>query len=257
MTGGMERDLDVTVPNMARVYEWWLGGKTTFAADRELADRMRAIDPELPRRARRNREFVTGAAARAARSGISQFLDLGSGLPTHPAVHEAACEVNARARVVYIDHDAVVVSHTAALLVHGPGLAAVSADLTGPNAVLCDEDVRRVIDLSQPLCIILGSVLHFFETSEARRIVAGYAERIAPGSWVAVSVAHYADADMLAALSAEYPAPFFNHGAATASGCTRSRRSPPSSASPTRPSTGRWTLRTTRTSWRRWQAPSP
>ena len=200
---------------MARVHDAWLDGKDNFEADRELAGRMCAIDPELPRRAQQGREFVTAVVARAARAGICQFLDLGCGMPARPSVAEAARDVNPAARVAYVDNDPVVASHRRALSAGGPGLAAVRADLADPAAVLGTEDVRKVIDLAEPVCVLLGSVLHFFQTGDACKIVAGYAERVAPGSWIAVSVVHYADTDLLAKLTAVYsPAQFFNHGAA-------------------------------------------
>ena len=90
--------MDTSKPNIARVYDYWLGGKDNYAADRDVAGRMLAHDPGLRDRVRDNREFVTGVARQAAERGIAQFIDLGAGLPTHPSVHEAARAVNPRAR---------------------------------------------------------------------------------------------------------------------------------------------------------------
>jgi hypothetical protein len=114
--------MDTSKPNIARVYDYWLGGKDNYAADRDVAGRMLAHDPGLRNRVRDNREFVTGVARQAAHRGIAQFIDLGAGLPTHPSVHEAARGVNPRARVAYVDNDPVVVSHAQALLATGAGL---------------------------------------------------------------------------------------------------------------------------------------
>ena len=125
--------IDVTRPSVARVYDYWLGGKNNFASDRDMGGRMAEVNPALPQVVRRNREFICAAAARAAAAGINQFLDLGSGLPAHPAVHEAAREVIPDARVCYVDIDPAAVIHGEALLADGEGLAAVRADLTEPE----------------------------------------------------------------------------------------------------------------------------
>ena len=102
--------IDVTRPSVARVYDYWLGGKDNFASDREMGGRMAEVNPALPQLVRHNREFICAAAARAAAAGISQFLDLGSGLPAHPAVHEAVRQVIPDARVCYVDIDPVAVA---------------------------------------------------------------------------------------------------------------------------------------------------
>jgi S-adenosyl methyltransferase len=205
--------IDTSRPNMARVYDYWLGGKDNFAADRELAQRTLALCPELPRWAHDNRAFVCAAARRAAQAGITQFIDLGCGLPTRPAVHEAAMSVNSGARVAYVDNDPVVIVHARALL-GDAGLTAVLADLTDPEAVLADPGLRKMIDLSQPACVILGGVLHFQPAARARALCAAWADRLASGSWLAVSVGSYTDPELLAQLTAIYtPAPFQNHAA--------------------------------------------
>jgi S-adenosyl methyltransferase len=121
-----------------------------FSSDRDMGGRMAEVNPSLPQWVRHNREFICAAAARAAAAGISQFLDLGSGLPAHPAVHEAVRAVIPDARVCYVDIDPVAVIHGEALLARGYGLAAVRADLTEPATVLADPRVRAVIDISEP-----------------------------------------------------------------------------------------------------------
>ena len=135
--------IDRTRPSIARVYDYWLGGKDNFESDREMGWRMAEVNPALPRLVRHNREFICAAVARAAAAGIGQFLDLGSGLPAHPAVHEAVREVIPDARVCYVDIDPVAVLHGEVLLASGAGLAAVRADLTHPETVLADPLVRR------------------------------------------------------------------------------------------------------------------
>jgi hypothetical protein len=202
---------DTTRPNIARVYDYWLGGKDNFAADRELAEWTMAACPELPQWARDNRAFVCAVARRAAKAGISQFIDLGCGLPATPAVHEAARAVNSDARVAYVDFDPVVIVHARALL-KDEGLTAVQADVTDPQAVLADPGLRKLIDLARPVCAILGGVLHFQPPAGARQVCAAWADRLSTGSWLAVSVGRYQDPDLLERLTSRYtPAPYYNH----------------------------------------------
>jgi O-methyltransferase involved in polyketide biosynthesis len=196
---------------MARVYDYWLGGKDNFAADRDLAKRSMAMCPQLPQWARENRAFVCAAAQRAAQAGITQFIDLGCGLPTRPAVHEAAGSVSHSVRVAYVDNDPVVALHARVLLTD-VGLRAVQGDLTDPETVLADHALREVIDPGQPACAILGGVLHFLPAARARQVCAAWAARLASGSWLAISVGRYTDPQLLARLTLMYtPAPFQNH----------------------------------------------
>lgn len=116
---------DAGTPNMARVYDAWLGGKDNYAADRAEAGRLVGLFPPLPAMVRDNRAFITEAAGWAARQGIAQFIDLGAGLPAAPSVHQAVREVLPAARVAYLDRDPVVVSHARALLATNDGVAAV------------------------------------------------------------------------------------------------------------------------------------
>ena len=132
----MTSGLDTAVPNMARVYNYWLGGKDHFAADRAEADRLVELYPPLPALVRENRAFLIQAAGWAARQGIGQFIDLGAGFPASPSIHQAARAVRPAAQVAYVDIDPVVLSHAAALLATDDGVAAVGADLRDPAAVL-------------------------------------------------------------------------------------------------------------------------
>jgi O-methyltransferase involved in polyketide biosynthesis len=207
--------IDVTRPSIARVYDYWLGGKDNFASDRETGWRMAEANPALPQLVRQNREFICAAAARAAAAGISQFLDLGSGLPAHPAVHEAVREVVPDARVCYVDIDPVAVLHGEVLLARGAGLAAVRADLTHPETVLADPLVRAVIDMSRPVAVILAAVVHFLPLDSAVAVCAGYMSRAAPGSWLIVSSGHYEDEELAGRVQqAGTYARFWNHDAA-------------------------------------------
>jgi O-methyltransferase involved in polyketide biosynthesis len=197
---------DSGTPNMARVYDCWLGGKDHYAADREEARRLLRIYPPLRAMVRENRAFITHAVTWAARQGVSQFIDLGAGLPASPAVHQTARAVNPAARVAYVDIDPVVLSHARALLATSNGVTAVAADLRDPAAVLVDPQLRAVIDLREPVCVILAAVLHFLDADAARQVTAGYARLTAPGSCLVLSVACYDDEALGKRLSAEYTA---------------------------------------------------
>jgi O-methyltransferase involved in polyketide biosynthesis len=207
--------IDVTRPSVARVYDYWLGGKDNFASDREMGRRMAEVNPALPQLVRHNRAFICAAAARAAAAGISQFLDLGSGLPAHPAVHEAVREVTPDARVCYVDIDPVAVRHGQALLALGQGLTAVQADLTETENVLANPRVRAVIDTSQPTAVIMAAVLHFLSADSAAAVCAQYMSRVARGSWLIVSSGHYEDKELAGRLQQTAThTRFWNHDAA-------------------------------------------
>ena len=206
---------DPATANVARVYDHLLGGKDALAADRDLAGRLLKIYPPLRDMARENRAFVAEAAAWAAGQGISQFIDLGAGLPARPPVHQAARQVIPAARVAYVDIDPVVLSHARALLATGDGITAVAADLRDPQAVFADRDLREVIDPARPMCFILGAVLHFADPGTARTVTAGYARLMAPGSCLVISVASFDDQALAEQLAQEYTAAaWHNHTAA-------------------------------------------
>lgn len=207
--------IDVSRPSVARVYDYWLGGKNNFSSDRDMGWRMAELNPALPQLVRQNREFICTAAARAAAAGISQFLDLGSGLPAHPTVHEAVREVNPHARVCYVDIDPAAVLHGEVLLARGEGLAAVQADLADPESVLADPKLRAVIDMAQPTALILAAVLHFKPVDEAAVLCAEYMSRAAHGSWLIVSSGHYQDKELASRLQETAThTRFWNHSAA-------------------------------------------
>jgi O-methyltransferase involved in polyketide biosynthesis len=207
VTGGF----DPATPNTARVYSRLLGGKDHFPADRAEADMLLEIYPPLAEMVQENRAFITEAVTWAASRGIGQFLDLGAGLPATPAVHQTAQAILPGARVAYVDRDPMVLSHARALLA-APGVAAVAADLRDPATVLADPELRAVLDPAEPVCVILGAVLHFLDADTAREVTAGYARRIAPGSCLVISCAVYDDETLAKRLAAEYTAgPFVNH----------------------------------------------
>jgi O-methyltransferase involved in polyketide biosynthesis len=199
--------IDVTRPSIARIYDYLLFGKDNFAVDRAAAEKL--MDSRLqPRRmALANRGFLLRAVRFLAEQGISQYLDLGSGLPTSPSVHEVAREIIPDARVVYVDHDPIVVVHNNALLATGDGVITVRADVRDPDALLADDALTKVIDFDRPVAILLLSVLHFISLEEdAPGIVAKLRGRMAPGSYLALSLgtSDGADPEMLAEATETY-----------------------------------------------------
>jgi SAM-dependent methyltransferase len=182
-------DIDTTRPNVARIYDYLLGGKDNFSADREAARQLLEASPDMAGIVRDNRSFL-GRVVRylAGEAGIGQFIDLGGGLPTQTNVHEMAQSVAPDVRVVYVDNDPVVWSHGQALLAHGARVAMVHADLRDPAAVLGHPELRALIDLDRPVALMCVAVLHFVpDTDEPHRIVAEYRDRLAPGSYLAIS----------------------------------------------------------------------
>jgi O-methyltransferase involved in polyketide biosynthesis len=217
----MTDGLDTSVPNVARVYNYWLGGKDHFSADRAEAQRLMALYPPLPALVRENRAFLITAVTWAARQGIGQFIDLGAGLPTSTSspVHQAARAVLPAARVVYVDIDPVVLAHATALLATDDGVAAIGADLRDPAAVLGHPDLRAVIDPARPACVILGAVLHFLDPNAACAVTAGYVSLLAPGSYLIISCARFDDDQLAKQLAAEYTAAtWYNHSPADITG---------------------------------------
>ena len=183
------RVLDASVPNVARIYDFLLGGKDNFAVDRVAARALLAVVPEAARAARDNRAFLARAVRFLARdAGMRQFLDLGTGLPARGHVHEIAREADPMARVVYCDNDPVVVAHANALLADALTVAAVECDLRSPHQLITHPQVRKLIDFDQPVAVLLVAVLHFLEDGENPWAAVRYIkDRLAPGSYLVVS----------------------------------------------------------------------
>jgi hypothetical protein len=183
--------LDATTPNAARIYDSWLGGKDNFGVDRQVASEVAQVAPFVVEGARANRAFLRRAVTHLAHAGIDQFLDLGSGLPTSPNVHEIAQEINPDARVVYLDRDPVVLVHARALLA-GDRTIAVAGDIRAPHAILTDPEIRAHLDFDRPIGLLLVAVLHFVtEHEKPAQIVAAFRDALAPGSYLVLS--HVAD----------------------------------------------------------------
>ena len=203
---------DTSVPNIARVYDFFLGGTDNYAADRALAAQIAELSPDWVQACRDNRSFVGRAVTWAAGQGIRQFLDLGAWLPTHPAVHESAGGIAPDARVCYVDNDPAVVAHARALLASSASAGVAEADLSDPASVLGHPGVTSIIDWSEPVCVLLAMVVHFYDPVTARELVGGYASRLAPGSALAISCGRNDDPQMWQRMRENYTAATtYNH----------------------------------------------
>lgn len=179
---------DPSVPNEARVYDYWLGGKDNFAADREAAEIALQIAPELPLMCREGRKFLRRAVRFLAGAGIRQFVDIGCGLPTQGNVHEIVQECAPGARVVYVDNDPVVVSHGQALIKDDERVAVIRGDVRDPDAILAHPRLRELVDLDRPVGVLLVSVLAAINDDDlTRAITARIREAVAPGSYLVIS----------------------------------------------------------------------
>ncbi|MFI1257772.1 SAM-dependent methyltransferase [Streptomyces netropsis] len=175
--------IDLSVPSVSRIYDYYLGGSHNFEVDREAG--RRAIDafPGLPKIMQANRAFMRRAVRYAVGQGVTQFLDIGSGIPTFGNVHEIAQAAAPEARVVYVDHDPVAIAHSRAVLAGDERTDIVAADLRTPHDILAAEEVARLLDLRRPVALLLVAVLHFTEDrDEPWKAVAELRDALAPGS---------------------------------------------------------------------------
>ncbi|MQY26065.1 SAM-dependent methyltransferase [Nocardia aurantia] len=183
--------IDVSVPHSARRYDYWLGGKDNFEADRESARAVAEGYPPVQCAAVANRAFLRRVVAYLARDvGVRQYLDIGAGLPTVGNVHEIAQAIAPESRVVYVDNDPIVAIHAKTLLRGGSHgrTAYLEADLRDPAAILTDPETTSVLDLSRPVALMLVAVLHFI-TDDQRpyELVRQLCDALAPGSYLVVS----------------------------------------------------------------------
>ncbi len=177
--------LDTSTPSLARACDYLLGGGASFAADRALADRLTAMYPRAKDLLRSSRTYAAGSVTAIARQGVRQYLDVGSGLPTRPATHEIARSLVPGAHVVYADRDPAVVEHGAALV--PAGVRYVAGDLTEPESLLANPEVRGLIDFSAPVCVVLGLVVQALDPGTARAVVGVLVRSLAPGSYLIVT----------------------------------------------------------------------
>ncbi|MFJ4846846.1 MULTISPECIES: SAM-dependent methyltransferase [unclassified Streptomyces] len=175
--------IDLSVPSVSRIYDYYLGGSHNFEVDREAGRRAIEAFPGLPKIMQANRALMRRAVRFAVDEGITQFLDIGSGIPTFGNVHEVAQAADPAARVVYVDHDPVAVAHSRAVLDGHGNAAIVAADLRSPRDILDSEETRRLLDLDRPVALLLVAVLHFVEDADdPAKAVAELRDALAPGS---------------------------------------------------------------------------
>ena len=185
--------IDTSRAHSARVYDYLLGGKDNYLHDREVAERLIRTLPSAPESVRHNRWFMHRAARYlAAEEGIRQFLDIGTGIPTSPNLHEIAQQADPSARVVYVDNDPIVLAHAHARLTSAPRgqVTCINANLRDPKTILQAPELTATLDLDQPAALLILSTLHLIaDPAEARDLLQRYVAALAPGSFVALSVA--------------------------------------------------------------------
>ncbi|MFI6510292.1 SAM-dependent methyltransferase [Streptosporangium sp. NPDC050855] len=187
--GQLPAEIDTTKPSIARVYDWFLGGKDNFAVDRQVAEAAMKVSPGAQEAGQQNRAFLRRVVHHmAAEAGVRQFIDIGSGLPTQGNVHQVAQEVDPATRVVYVDNDPMVLVHGRALLATDGSTKVIQADARDPRSILENDQVKDFIDFSRPVGLLMLSILHHLHDQEDP---AGVAARLrAPlvsGSFVAIS----------------------------------------------------------------------
>jgi hypothetical protein len=194
-------DFDTGMPHIARIYDYWLGGKDNFAADREAAERAMAATPTVAPGVQANRRFLGRAVRYVAEAGITQFLDVGTGIPAANNTHEVAQSIAPESRVVYVDNDPIVLAHARALLTSTTGPTDyIDADARDTARILAEA--ARTIDFSQPVGIMLMAILHCVpDEDDPGSIVAALAGACPPGSFVALS--HPARDQVTVAIRAE------------------------------------------------------
>jgi hypothetical protein len=184
-------EINTGVAHSARVYNYWLGGKDNFAADREVGDAIVAAIPSVPQLARDNRAFL-GRAVRylTGKAGIRQFLDIGTGIPTASNTHQVAQAVAPDSRVFYVDNDPIVLAHARALMSSDPAGATefIQADLREPDKILADPALRRTLDLGKPVGLMLIAILHFFtDDQDPQGIVSSLVDALPSGSFLTIT----------------------------------------------------------------------
>ncbi|MFF5297277.1 SAM-dependent methyltransferase [Paractinoplanes globisporus] len=187
----MPVDLNTSVPHSARIYDYLLGGKDNFEADRAAAAAIVESSPSLPISMRANRQYMARVAHYlAAERGIRQFLDIGTGLPTSPNLHEVVQGVDATSKIVYVDNDPIVLVHARALLTSSPqgSTAYLDADLRAVEQILSSPEVKQNVDFTRPVSVSLIAVLQFItDEDEAHRIIDGLLEPFPAGSTLSIS----------------------------------------------------------------------
>jgi SAM-dependent methyltransferase len=180
--------IDTQKPSAARIYDYWLGGTHNFAVDREVARGVTAVVPDTARIMQANRAFLRRAVSFLVDTGIRQFLDLGSGIPTLGNVHEVAQKAAPDARVVYVDIDPVAVAHSRHILTGNNRATVIQADLRDVDAIIGSAAVRDLLDFDQPMAVLMMAVLHFVpDEDDPGAVIARFRDALAPGSYLVMS----------------------------------------------------------------------
>ncbi|MFF4354134.1 SAM-dependent methyltransferase [Streptomyces sp. NPDC001530] len=188
MTGQTPLEIDTSKPHPARMYDWYLGGKDNYPVDEEMGRQMLALDPRVPVMARVNRAFMHRATRWLAEHGVRQFLDIGTGIPTEPNLHQIAQEIAPDARVVYCDNDPIVLAHAAALLrgTEDGATEYLQADVRDPDAIL--DGAKKILDFSRPVALSLVALLHFISDEDgAHALVERLLSELPSGSYLMIT----------------------------------------------------------------------
>ena len=179
-------DIRTDIPHPARVYDYWLGGKDNFAADREMAEWVLTLTPETLDTVRANRQWMVRAIRFLCDAGIRQFLDIGAGLPTSPNTYEVAQSASSEARVVYVDDDPMVYMHAEALMAKNGTTRVVRGDMRDVGEVLAGA--RELLDFTKPVALMfVGCLHHLPDSDDPASVVARYLSALAPGSYLILS----------------------------------------------------------------------
>ena len=188
------QSVDVSVPSMARTYDYLLGGAHNFAVDRELAAHVEKAMPDARAAARVSRAFLARCVRFMVAQGIRQFLDIGSGIPTVGNVHEVAQGIDPAARIVYVDIDPVAVAHSRSILEGNPGTAVIQADLRDPSHILSEARATGLLDFDRPVALLLAGVVHFVpDDDRPDEILKMLRDAVVPGSYLVISHSTFED----------------------------------------------------------------
>ncbi|WP_330180825.1 SAM-dependent methyltransferase [Nocardia sp. NBC_01503] len=184
----MDGDNPLNQPHTSRIYDYFLGGKDNYEIDRKAAQEILQAWPHIRQAARINRQFMHRSTRFLAEAGIRQFLDIGTGIPTEPNLHQVAQRTVPDARVVYVDNDPLVLAHARALMTMGSGVGAttyIHGDVTDPAAILRAPELTGLLDLNEPVGLSMIALLHFVE-SDINKIVSTFLDALAPGSYLVI-----------------------------------------------------------------------
>ncbi|QLY28147.1 SAM-dependent methyltransferase [Nocardia huaxiensis] len=183
----MDGDFPLEQPHTSRVYDYFLGGKDNYEVDRQAAEEILKAWPDIRTAARVNRQFMQRSTRFLAEAGIRQFLDIGTGIPTEPNLHQIAREVAPESRVVYVDNDPVVLAHARALMPSSASgaMTYIDGDVTVPSSVLLAPELTETLDLSEPVGLSMIALLHFVE-DDVPQIISTFLDALAPGSHLVI-----------------------------------------------------------------------